>query len=90
MSERISTARQFAFALGNAGFQLTDRIVVVVAVYFYLPPPGRGLVAQVPEEIFFGIFTVYGLALLVGRLFDAAADPFVGHSSDRSRSRHPT
>ena len=87
MSERISTARQFAFALGNAGFQLTDRIVVVVAVYFYLPPPGRGLVAQVPEEIFFGIFTVYGLAMLVGRFFDAAADPLVGHGSDRSGSR---
>jgi GPH family glycoside/pentoside/hexuronide:cation symporter len=86
MSERISGARRLAYCLGQAGFQLTDRIVVVMAVYFYLPPPGRGLVPQVPEQLFLGFLTVYGLAMLIGRVFDSAADPLVGHASDRSRS----
>jgi GPH family glycoside/pentoside/hexuronide:cation symporter len=85
--ERISPARRFAFALGNAGFQLGDRVVVAIAVYFYLPPPGRGLVPQIPERVFFGFLTLYGLAMLVGRVFDSISDPVVGWASDRSRAR---
>jgi len=87
MAEPLSTPRRLAFALGNPGFQITDRIVVLVAVYFYLPPPGRGLTPQVPEDTAFGFVTVFGLAMLAGRLVDTAADPLVGFLSDRSRSR---
>jgi GPH family glycoside/pentoside/hexuronide:cation symporter len=87
MATPIPTARRLLYAIGHPGFQITDRIVVLMAVYFYLPPPGRGLETQVPEETFWGFLTVYGLATLVGRLFDAAADPLVAHASDRSRSR---
>ena len=76
----------FSYALGNAGYQLTDRIVVAIAVYFYLPPPGRGLDSQVPPDVFLGFLTVFGAAMLVGRIFDSIADPVVGHASDRSRS----
>jgi GPH family glycoside/pentoside/hexuronide:cation symporter len=86
MAESISGGRRLAYALGNAGYQITDRIVVSLAVYFYLPPAGRGLASQVPSDVFFGFLTVFGLAMLVGRLFDSAADPIVGHLSDRSRS----
>lgn len=85
--ERISSSRLFAYSLGNAGFQITDRIVVAIAVYFYLPPPGRGLESQVSPRVFLGFLTVYGVAMLIGRIFDSAADPLVGHWSDRSRSR---
>jgi len=85
--ETLSRPRLLAYALGSTGFQITDRIVVVIAVYFYLPPDGRGLDPQVPTDVFLGFLTVYGLAMLVGRLFDSAADPFVGHWSDRSRAR---
>ena len=87
MPERLSPLRRVLYALGNPGYQITDRIVVLVAVYFYLPPAGRGLETQVPEATLLGFVTVYGLATLVGRLFDTAADPIVGHVSDRSRSR---
>ncbi len=87
MAERITSSRLFAYALGNAGFQLTDRIVVLMAVYFYLPPPGRGLESQVPPGVVLGFLTVYGAAMLVGRIFDSVADPLVGYASDRSRSR---
>jgi GPH family glycoside/pentoside/hexuronide:cation symporter len=44
-------------------------------------------VAQVPEGLFFGVFTIYGLVMLIGRIVDSLADPIVGHASDRSRSR---
>ncbi len=50
MREPLSTARRVLYALGNPGFQVTDRLVVLVAVYYYLPPPGRGLEAQVPTS----------------------------------------
>ena len=80
-------ARRALYALGSTGQQLTDRIVVTIAIFFYLPPEGQGLKAQVSEELFLGVLTVYGAASLVGRVFDAAADPLVGHGSDRSRSR---
>jgi GPH family glycoside/pentoside/hexuronide:cation symporter len=87
MAESLSTRRRLLFALGNPGYQITDRIVVLMTVYFYLPPPDRGLEPQVPESTSFGFVTVFGLAMLVGRIFDTAADPVVGFLSDRSRSR---
>jgi len=87
MPERMPTWRRIGYGLGNGGFQITERIVVSIAVYFYLPPPDRGLVPLVPEEVFLGFLTVYGLGMLVARCFDSAADPLVGHASDRSRSR---
>lgn len=87
MAEPLSATRRLFYALGNPGFQVPDRIVVLVAVYFYLPPPGRGLQAQVPEQAYLGFVTVFGVAMLVGRIFDTLADPIVGFLSDRSTSR---
>lgn len=82
----MTASRLLWYSLGNAGFQLTDRIVVAIAVYFYLPPPGRGLESQVPSHVFLGVLTVFGAAMLIGRVVDSLADPLVGHASDRSRS----
>ncbi len=87
MPERITGTRRFLYALGAPGYQLTERIVVNIALYFYLPPAGRELAAQVPERVFLGVLTAFGLAMLLGRAVDSLADPFVGHASDRSRSR---
>jgi GPH family glycoside/pentoside/hexuronide:cation symporter len=41
----------------------------------------------VSERVFFGVLTVFGVAMTIGRIFDAAADPLVAHASDHSRSR---
>ncbi len=87
MRERMPTSRRVLYALGSTGYQISDRIVVAIAVYFYLPPPGRGLEAQVPEGLFLGALTAFGVAMLAGRAFDAFSDPLVGFYSDRSRSR---
>jgi GPH family glycoside/pentoside/hexuronide:cation symporter len=84
--EPLSRRGRLAYALGSAGFNLSDRIVYVVAIFFYLPPEGTGLTPLVSNEIFFGGLTAFGAASLVGRFFDALADPIVGHGSDRSRS----
>lgn len=78
---------RIAYATGSGGFQVSDRIVVGILLYFYLPPDGRDLVPQVSQDMFLGFLTLYGLAMLVGRVFDSLADPLVGHFSDRSHAR---
>lgn len=87
MPEPMPFARRLLYALGSTGWQITDRIVVTIAIYFYLPPAGQDLVPQVSEKIFLAGLTVFGAASLIGRVFDAAADPIVAFGSDRSRSR---
>lgn len=85
--EAMPRRRRLAYAMGSAGFSLADRIVYVVVIFFYLPPEGTGLEPLVGERTFLGVLTAFGLATLIGRFFDAFADPFVGNASDRSRSR---
>jgi GPH family glycoside/pentoside/hexuronide:cation symporter len=87
MPEPMPFARRLAYACGAPGFQVSDRIVVAILIYFYLPPEESGLEPQVTEEVFLGFLTAFGLAMLVGRIFDSLADPVVGYASDRSRSR---
>jgi GPH family glycoside/pentoside/hexuronide:cation symporter len=87
MPEPMPRARRILYALGGSGWQITDRIVVALAVFYYLPPPGRGLEPQVSQQIFLGALTVFGAASLIGRAFDALTDLVVGWASDRSRSR---
>lgn len=85
--ETMSAARQWAFALGSPGHIAADKVVTGILLYFYLPPPGRGLESQVSEETFFGALTAFGLAMLIARTIDSVASPLIGHASDRSRSR---
>lgn len=83
----LGSWRRVLYALGNAGFLISDRVVAMLAVYYYLPPPGRGLAPRVAEAPLLGIFTAFGLAMLIARSFEAISDPLVGFASDRSRSR---
>jgi len=83
----LTSRQRILFAIGTPGWQITSSIVVSIGIYFYLPPEGAGLEALVSEEIFLGVLTAYGLARLIGGVVDSLADPFVGHYSDRSRSR---
>jgi len=82
----MSAARRLAFALGTPGHTLVDKVVTGILLYFYLPPPDRGLESQVSEETFFGALTAFGLAMLIARAVDSLASPLIGHASDRSRS----
>lgn len=87
MPEPMPLGRRIAYAVGAAGWQISDRIVVAIGIYFYLPPADVDLVPQLSDEIFLGVLTAYGLARLLGGIVDSLADPFVGYGSDRSRSR---
>ena len=81
-----STGNQFLFALGSAGFNLMERMIVLYVPFFFLPPAESGMSGLVPQHRFLGIATVLGLALVVGRVFDAVADPAIALLSDRSQS----
>lgn len=87
MPDRLSRLRRVAYALGAPGFQITDRIVVAIALFYYLPPGDSDLVPQVSEARFLGVLTAFGAARLLGGVVDSLADPLVGWASDRSRSR---
>jgi GPH family glycoside/pentoside/hexuronide:cation symporter len=88
VADRLSLRRRLAYALGGAGFQITDRIVVAIAIFYYLPPGNADLVPQVSQATFLGVLTAFGAARLLGGVVDSLADPVVGWASDRSRSRH--
>jgi len=87
MAEKMSALRQLAFAVGSPGYVSINHAVGGMLLYFYLPPPDRGLVAQVPQETLLGPLTAFGLAMLIARTVDGVASPLIGYASDRSRSR---
>lgn len=78
---------QVLYASGSFAFTLLERLIILYAVFYYLPPKELGLPNLVPERTYFGFVTVTGTALLLGRVFDALADPVVASLSDNSRSR---
>ena len=82
----MSTARQIAYATGGPGFFSIDITVGAMLLYFCLPPENRGLEAQVPEVVFLGFLTAFGVATIFARGIDSIATPLIGHASDRSRS----
>ncbi len=87
MLEPMPRGRRIAYALGAAGWQISDRIVIAIGIYFYLPPGDTNLVPQLSDKIFLGVLTAYSLARLLGGIVDSLADPLVGYASDRSCSR---
>jgi GPH family glycoside/pentoside/hexuronide:cation symporter len=87
MLRTLSWKQLVAYCLGGPGWQITNTMVVNIGIYYYLPPEGSGLDAQISEEIFLGFLTAYGLARLIGGVIDSIADPVVGHLSDSSQSR---
>ena len=87
MTESMSPLRRLAYACGSPGFQASERTVVLILFYFYLPPGSSDLPLLLSDSILFGGLTAFGAAMFVGRIFDSLADPFVGLVSDRSTSR---
>ena len=73
MTERIGGARRLAYCLGSAGYLISDRVVMSIALYYYLPPAGRGLVPLLSSDLIFGFISVYGLAMFAGRIFACIA-----------------
>ncbi len=74
----LTPTRRALYSLGTFGSSLLQQTVLLWVFYFYAPPPGQGLPVRVTPGLL-------GVALGLGRLVDALADPLVAHWSDRLR-----
>lgn len=72
-------AQRFLYGLGSFGASLLQQTVLLWVFFFYAPPPDQGLPVRVPASLM-------GLALGLGRVVDALADPPVAYLSDRLRA----
>lgn len=86
LGNELTPLKQFLFALGSAGFNLLERLIVLYVPFYFLPPKEYGVHNLLPERAFWGFATVLGIALVVGRLIDGLADPIIASLSDNSRS----
>ena len=76
----LTPTRRVLYSLGTFGSSLLQQTVLLWVFYFYAPPPDQGLPARVAPALL-------GLAMGLGRVVDAFADPLVAHWSDRLRWR---
>jgi glycoside/pentoside/hexuronide:cation symporter, GPH family len=78
---------QIIYAFGSFAFTLLERLIILYAIFYFLPPKELGVHNLVSDRIIFGIITITGSALLLGRVLDGLADPIIATLSDNSRSR---
>ena len=89
--EELSRKKLFLYNLSTAGWTLLDSIWLTFYVAFLLPPREKiieGMIPFISNERFFGIITLLGIVMILGRIVDAIADPIVAFWSDRSRSKY--
>ncbi len=82
MSEKLPKfplTGSLAYSAGAVGYQILDRVLMGVVMFFYLPPAENSNPQLVPIKIF-------GLLFIFGRVVDSLADPLVSLWTDRSRS----
>ncbi len=77
---------QIGYSLGSLAFTLLERLIILYAVFYFLPPKELGLPNLISEKTYFGVITIAGVALLLGRVLDGLADPVIATLSDNSRS----
>ena len=83
----LPPANQIFYALGSLAFTILERLIILYAVFYFLPPKELGLPNLISDRTFFGAITATGAALLLGRIFDGLSDPLIAALSDNSRSR---
>lgn len=76
----LLTGSQLAYSSGAFGFNILHQTMALWLVYFYAPPPESGREAIVP-------LAVFGAVLGIGKVIEAFDDPFIGHWSDRTKTR---
>ena len=85
-AELLPLPNQVVYSLGSLAFTLLERLIILYAVFYFMPPRELGLHNLVSNKTFWGIITIPGAALLLGRILDGLADPVVAALSDGSRS----
>ncbi len=83
----LSRRAQVTYATGSAAFTMLERLILLYAPFYFLPPREYNLPNLVSEDTFLGLATILGAALALGRIVDAAADPVVATLSDNCRLR---
>lgn len=76
----LTPTRRVLYGLGTFGSSLLQQTVLLWTFYFYAPPPNQDLPTRVAPALL-------GLAIGLGRIVDALADPLVAHWSDRLRGK---
>ncbi len=89
MSEQIAASltkkAQLTYAGGSAAFTMLERLILLYIPFYFMPPREFNLPNLISEETFLGLATILGIALALGRIVDAAADPVVATISDNLR-----
>ena len=80
-------SKQILYATGTLGWSIMVNLILVMFVYYYVPPTGKGLHLLITQRTVLGIFTVLEIIAAGGRLTDAFYDPFIGKMSDSCKSK---
>ncbi|MEK6619962.1 MAG: MFS transporter, partial [Chloroflexota bacterium] len=80
MPSRLPVADRVLYGLGSLGNATLFWSLGAWLIYFYAPPPDRGLPVLLP-------LAVVGILRGVGQAIEAFDDPLIGWWSDRTRSR---
>lgn len=83
----FTLSRQMLYSIGALSFNLSERMILLYLPIFYLPSKELGAPQLFSGGTFWGFLTVIGLIMVVGRVFDALADPVIASLSDRSLSK---
>ncbi|MBQ9468178.1 MAG: MFS transporter [Clostridia bacterium] len=86
----ITNKLLWLFAVGQFGWSLLSGLISSWMVYYYIPAIGSddagifgtGYITQ--KQFFLGL-TIFGIIMMIGRIFDAITDPLVASWSDRSK-----
>ncbi len=81
----LTRTARLVYAGGSAAFTMLERLILLYVPFYFLPPREYNLPNMIPEETFLGLATILGVALALGRIVDAAADPVVATISDNLR-----
>ena len=73
--EKLSFARQLAYACGMMGWSIMINLISVILIYLYLPPDSSGLPKLITQIAVFGFFNVIAIVTAGGRLIDAVYRP---------------
>ena len=84
--KQLPLFKQFLWGTGGFGYVLLERMLIVYAVYFYLPPKEYQIFDLVSDHVFLGFLTVVGVAQVLARAVDGLVDPAVATLSDRCKA----
>lgn len=80
----LSAGKKLMYGLGQFGLVLSSYGVLKLFSAFYVIQKDSPYPVYIWQGYFFGLFTVTGLIIALGRLFDAGAGVLLGWASDRN------